>query len=89
MPAVDTFSRFQESVVSPVTNAAAVTPHDTNELGYVTRAIYVGATGDVKVAMQDSGEVTFLDVPTGAVLPVRVKKVFATGTNATNLIALW
>lgn len=89
MPAADTFSRFQASVVSPVTNAAAITPHNTNELDYVTRAVYVGATGDLKVAMQDGGEVTFVDVPTGAVLPIRVKKVFATGTDATSLIALW
>lgn len=89
MPAVDTFSRFQQDNFSPLTHAVAVTPHNTNELEYVTRALYVGATGDVKVTMQDSGEVTFVDVPTGTTLPIRVTKVFATGTDASSIVALW
>ena len=89
MPATDTFSRFQTQDFSPLTRAASVTPHNTNELEFVTRALYVGSVGDVKVAMADSGEVTFLAVPTGTTLPIRVKKVFATGTDATNIVALW
>lgn len=89
MPAVDTFSRFQQDNFSPLTHAVAVTPHNTNELAYVTRALYVGGTGDVKVTMQDSGEVTFVAIPTGTTLPIRVKKVFSTGTDATDIVALW
>jgi hypothetical protein len=89
MPAVDSFSRFQTQDFSPPTRAAAVTPHNTNELEFVTRALYVGSVGDVKVAMADSGEVTFVAVPTGTTLPIRVKKVFATGTDATDIVALW
>ena len=89
MPAADSFSRFQSSVISPITNAAAVTPHDTNELSYVTRALYVGTGGNVKVQMQDSGTVTFVSVPTGTTLPIRCKKVFATNTDATDMVALW
>lgn len=89
MPAVDSFSRFQTQDFSPITNAASVTPHNTNELSYVTRALYIGATGDVAVTMQDGGEVTFVDVPAGTTLPIRVKIVKATGTDATSIIALW
>ena len=89
MPAADVFQRFRQDNFSPVTHAATVTPHNTNELEYVTRALYVGGGGDVKVTMQDSGEVTFVAVPTGTTLPIRVKKVFATGTDATDIVALW
>lgn len=89
MPAEDTFSRFRQDNFSPVTNALAVTPHNTNELTYVSRALYVGTGGDVKVTMQDSGTVIFADVPTGTTLPIRVKVVFATLTTATDIIALW
>ena len=89
MAATDIFSRFQATVISPLTTAASVTPHNTNELSYVTRAVYVGGAGNVKVTMQDGGEVTFVDVPAGTVLPIRVKIVQATGTTATSIIALW
>jgi hypothetical protein len=89
MPAVDSFSRFQTQDFSPLTSAVAVTPHNTNELSYVTRALYVGGTGDVAVTMQDSGDVTFADVPAGTLLPLRVKIVKSTGTDATNIVALW
>ena len=89
MPAVDSFSRFQTHDVSPITNAADVTPHNTNELSYVTRALYVGTGGNVAVTLQDSGSVTFVAVPSGTVLPVRVKIVKATGTDATDIVALW
>jgi hypothetical protein len=89
MPAVDKFTRQETMDYSPATNAVLVAAHDTNELGYVTRGLYVGVTGDVKVTMHDSGTVTFTAVPGGVILPVRVTKVFNTGTTATNIIALW
>lgn len=89
MPATDAFSRFQATVISPLTSAASVTPHNTNELSYVTRALYVGGVGDVAVTMQDGGEVTFVGVPAGTTLPIRVKIVKATGTDATDIVALW
>lgn len=89
MPAVDIFSRFQQDNYSPITHAAEVAPSDAEELAYVTRALYVGDGGSVKVTMQDSGVVTFVAVPTGTTLPIRVKKVFDTGTDADSIVALW
>lgn len=73
----------------PYSEAIAVTPHNTNELTYVTRAIYVGVTGDVKVNLYGSGtSITFKAVPVG-ILPIRVKLVASTGTTATDIVALW
>lgn len=90
MPATDNFSRFQVGDNNEYRNAVAVTPHDTNELANVTRAIYIGGgSGALKVDLVDSGTVTFSGLVTGTVLPVRAKKVYSTGTSATNIIALW
>lgn len=89
MPATDSFARFQTQDFSPATSAVAVTPHDTNELTYVTRAVYVGGGGNLKVTMADSGTVTFTAVPTGTTLNIRCKVVFSTGTTATSIVALW
>jgi len=71
---------------------------DTNELNSIQAAcvVYIGdATGtaatwsEVKVMTADRSIVTFSHLPTGTFLPVQVLRVYATGTTATNMIALW
>lgn len=70
-------------------SAEAVTPSNTNELTYVTQALWVGGAGDVALILQnDSSAVTFT-VAAGSLLPFHVKKVLSTGTNATNIVALY
>ena len=71
----------------PAVNVAAVTPHDTNTIE-TCRALYIGVSGDVKVTAKDGGTATFLSVPIG-ILPVMTNQVFATGTTATDIIALY
>jgi hypothetical protein len=70
--------------------AVAVTPHDTTVIPTgVTRALYIGVSGDVNVLMADGGTaVTFKSVPIG-ILPVRVQRVNSTSTTATNILALY
>ena len=89
MPATDAFSRQRSLTNDPLTNALAVTPHDTNDLVYVTRGVYVGGAGTLKVNMQDQGTVTFTGVPVGTLLPIRATRVYSTGTSATSILALW
>ncbi len=52
-------------------------------------ALYVGVTGDVKVKMASGKDVVFTAVPAGSFMPTNVLQVFATGTTATNIVALW
>lgn len=76
---------------TPVTQAQeayAVTPNDSANLSQWPAALYVGGTGDVKVDMANGGTVTFVNVPDGTFLPILVKRVYSTGTDATNIIAL-
>ena len=73
----------------PATRALAVTPSDTVDLTWISRALYVGVAGDVKVDMADSGTgIVFKAVPAGTFMPIRAKRVYATGTTATNLVAI-
>lgn len=71
------------------TNAAAITPSDTVDLPIAaTKGIYVGVAGDVKVDMVDGGTVTFKAAPLG-ILRVQARRVYLTGTAATNMLALY
>jgi hypothetical protein len=70
----------------PAIGAYAVTPD--NSATQNARALYIGVSGDVAVVTRNrSTSVTFKAVPVG-ILPVQVTKVLATGTTATDIIAL-
>jgi len=66
-----------------------VTPNDSTDLTYVSRAVYVGTGGNMKVTMQDSGTVLFTGVPTGTTLPIRVSRIWSTSTTASTIINLF
>lgn len=68
------------------TNAAAVTPHDTNLNQF--KGLYVGGAGAVAVTTVGGQVVTFSGVPAGATLFVEVQKVMSTNTTATLIIGL-
>lgn len=90
MSAVDTFKQQPETEWSPATSSVSVTPSDSEELAYLTRALYVGVGGNLSVKLRDdSAAVVFVGVAEGTILPLQVKQVMATNTTATNIIALW
>lgn len=87
MPAVDAFSTTSETLISPADNMAPVTPNDSTDLDFITRALIVANGGTLKVT-QMSGVAVTLTVPAG-VLPIRVARVWANGTSATGITAIW
>jgi hypothetical protein len=88
MPATDNFSRQQTLTGDPATNAVLITPSDSTDLVAVSRAVYIGTTGNMKVTMQDSGTVLFTGIPAGTTLPIRVSRIWSTTTTASTIIAL-
>lgn len=69
-------------------SAFAITPNDSVDLPYLTRGIYVGASGDLKVDMFDGATVTFVSLVAGLIHPLRVRRVYSTGTGATSIIGI-
>lgn len=69
-------------------HAVAVTPDDATDLTREARGLLVGTAGDIKVDVQDGQTVTLKNVPVG-VLPLRVKRVYSTGTTASNITAMF
>ena len=73
----------------PARRAAAVTPSDTVDLTAYAKALYVGGAGNVRVltvGAEDGDVVTFANHPVGW-LPMQVRRVLATGTTATQIVA--
>lgn len=84
----DRYQGMSSSLSSPYVGGAAITKSDTVAIE-VTRAIYVGGTGDLKVTYQDGSVDVLQSIPAGAILPIRVSLVWSTGTTATKLSALY
>ena len=51
--------------------------------------LYIGVQGDVRVLTAGNDDVTFTGLQAGAFIPVNVIQVFATGTTADNILALY
>lgn len=79
------FASFQAAYSRPF----EITQSDTVNLSKATTGgIYVGGAGSVVAVLWDGSTVTFTGVPAGAILPVVVIRVNATGTTATGLVGL-
>jgi hypothetical protein len=68
-------------------SGAAITASDATVIP-VTRAIYVGVTGNIAVRHEDGTLVTYSNVAVG-IFPIQVDKVLSTGTTATTMIAMY
>lgn len=87
MAALDGFSTYQDNLSSPASHAATVVPNDSTDMVTASRFLWVGTSGDVKVTTIAGNTVVFGTVQ--GILPVRVARVWAAGTTATNIVAIW
>ena len=83
----DLFDTHSVSLTAPPSNAQAVTPSDSTDLAFVTRALHIGTAGDLRVRTLGGQDVTYKGVSGSKVL--RVERIFATGTTATDIVAEW
>ena len=88
MPAIDDSRGKGTALESPLSNLALVTPSDSEDLAFVTRAIYVGAAGAVRVTTLGGQTLTTPELSEGW-HPIRVARVWATGTTASGIMAAW
>jgi hypothetical protein len=80
-------------------NAEVITPDDNNNItlsggnilnGTTTGAcLYIGTGGNLTVTMLGGQTVTFTNIIDGTFMPIQVLKVWATGTDATDILALY
>ena len=71
----DSYSIYQEGAPTGLNNQGAV--------------LYIGGAGNLKVTTSGNDIITFTGIQAGTFFPVNVVKVWAAGTDCTNIIALW
>ena len=80
-------------VINQARAARAVTPSDSADLALgPTRGLYNGGAAACAIAVilaDDSSAVTLSNVPAGAFMPIRAKRVMATNTACTGIVGLW
>lgn len=75
---------------NPAFGAFEIDPDDdvTYDLG--TTGLYVGGAGNITVRMLNGEDtVLFSNIAPGTILPIRVTRVYATGTTATLIVGLY
>jgi hypothetical protein len=86
----DQFANIADSISAPATRTVAVTPHDSNALGDIPKALYVGTGGTIVMrGVRGTVDQSWKNVPSGAILPFRAQYVRATGTSAADILALY
>jgi hypothetical protein len=86
---IDRFSNFSDGPETGSRAPFAITPHDVTEIPIIPKALYIGTGGTVVLRGIDaSADATFINVPNGFILDVRAQFVRATGTTASNIVAL-
>ena len=76
-------------LIDPSEAGFEVTPGDDNDQAVVGRGLYVGVSGDVKVDMFNGDTITFVNLAAGTIHPIRVRRVYATGTEATDIVIVY
>ena len=85
----DPFQNTADAPSAPATRVLAVTPHDTNPLAEIPKALYVGTGGALVLQGVSGTDATLTNVADGSILPIRTKFIRATGTTAANIVALY
>lgn len=91
MAATNDYETFTTGLSAPASHAALVTPNDSTDLANVSRGISFAGAGALKVTLLGGETIT---IPSGALAaggihPLRITRVWSTGTGATGIVAYW
>lgn len=82
--ATDDFGNYSSGLDSPAAHDVDVTPSDSADMPHASRALYITTGGTIRYTTVGGNTVT-RTVPDNFILPLRVKRVWATGTSAADI----
>lgn len=89
MAATDDYSTHLVPPAGSCRHAALVTPDDNADLANVTRKIFVGGAGNMKVTTVGGETLLITGIQVGTTLDLAVTRVHSTTTTATYIVAMW
>lgn len=84
----DRYDGYSGSLEGPAADGFAIVPNDGTDLSEVTRALYVGVGGTLAITLKSGVELALQGIAAGTLLPLRVRRVKATGTSASAIVGL-
>ncbi|WP_408585894.1 hypothetical protein [Novosphingobium sp.] len=84
----DPFSNMADSVQSPARQMFVITPHATNQVDPLPKAIRADGAGTITLQAADSVSDVTINVVAGEVVPVRARFVRASGTTVATIHGL-
>ncbi|WOI58424.1 hypothetical protein [Palleronia sp. LCG004] len=84
----DKFADLTKGLSSPPTAIMSITPDDDRDLNQPTRAINVSSAGNLRVTTTE-GTTGTVFVGAGIAFPLRVVRIWATGTDAEGIKGLY
>lgn len=85
---IDTFESFGTGLESPATRIVEITPDDTADIFYASRAVNVATSGSLRVTTT-GGDTGTVHVTAGVAFPLRVTRIWQTGTTATGIVVMF
>jgi|AACY02.16.fsa_nt_gi hypothetical protein len=79
--------RLESLDEGPCVGGFEVVPSDTEDLPRVAKGFRIGGAGDLVIITPNDEELPFLACAVGETIPWSAKRVKATGTTATNIVA--
>jgi hypothetical protein len=89
----DAYASVFSNVSDPGERAKAVAPSDTVDLADTPKALYVGTGGDIAMIGDNepagAAALVWRNVPAGAIVPFRPRRILLTGTTAADMLAIY
>jgi hypothetical protein len=92
----DGYSQSDPAINAPYRESIQITPSDTEDLPWITRAIIVDQNkqsptidhGHVRILLADDTSPVDMALKSGVLAPLRVKRVYSTETDASRIVGL-
>lgn len=85
--AVDRTPQAQPGMIQPAGCGESLSI--TTSVSALTRAVWVGGAGNMRVTLENGSTLTFDGIAAGTLMPIRVTMLKSLSTTATNIIGIW
>lgn len=78
---------YENNIASKAVAVTTAMKSDSTDLTSTMKGLYIGGDGDLKVVLVgDTVAVTFVGLVASTFLPIAVRRIWSTGTSATNIV---